>query len=256
MSESERDGTTPGPIPVNPAIVQFSKDLDGASSPADREKVLRAYVKRYPHLAKEFAALVKLPNLIIKGLAGTLDEPRPERLGDFRIIRKIGHGGMGDIYEAIQEPLNRRVAVKTIRGRDRHLTERLQARFLREQKVLAQLHHSHIVPIHAAGREGELQYFAMHYIDGAALHHVVRTARLHGSSRARGRTPALAALVTETQSRLNGATYPAAEDQSRANSHTEQPAADDPVPSIEPVDEPLRQPQALHRVSPVPPRSG
>ncbi|MFI5461656.1 MAG: protein kinase, partial [Isosphaerales bacterium] len=235
MSESERDGTSSSPIPVEPAIVEFFKDLDGASNPADREKVLRDHVARHPHLAHEFAALAKLPNLI-KGLAGTPDEPQPEQLGDFRIIREIGRGGMGKIYEAIQEPLNRLVAVKTIRGRDRHLTQRLQARFLREQRVLAKLHHTHIVPIHAAGCDGPLQYFAMSYIDGASLNHIVRTAKLHEWSRARGRTPTLAELAAETQSRLSGEAQPAADDLARADGPLWQPDADGPSHFREPLD--------------------
>ena len=167
------------------------------------------YAQRYPHLADELRAMA--------GMRRTLDrstppdegeESQPERLGDFRIVGRIAHGGMGAIYEAIQEPLGRRVAVKIIRGQHRHLTGMLQGRFLREQKVLAQLHHTHIVPIHAAGLEGALQYFAMSYIDGAALHHVVRTARLHESSshqngnRAHGPTPSLAVLAAAAKSSM------------------------------------------------------
>jgi serine/threonine protein kinase/WD40 repeat protein len=122
---------------------------------------------------------------------------------------------MGTIYEAIQEPLGRRVAVKTIRDRKLHLAGTLHSRFLREQKVLAQLHHTHIVPIQSAGHDGDLQYFAMSYIDGAALHHVVRTAKIHGSSSHRnGRTPTptLAVLAAQAKSRMpssNGPPQPA-----------------------------------------------
>ena len=133
------------------------------------------------------------------------EESHPERLGDFRIVGLIAHGGMGEIYEAIQEPLGRRVAVKL---QHRRLTGRLQDRFLREQKVLAQLHHTHIVPIHAAGLDGALRYFAMSYIDGATLHHVVRTAQLHDSSshqngnRVHGPTPSLAVLAAAARSSM------------------------------------------------------
>ncbi len=118
-----------------------------------------------------------------------------DRLGDFRIVRQIAQGGMGAIYEAVQEPFERRVAVKTIRGDRRHLSAGARDRFFREQEVLARLHHTHIVPIHAGGQDGDLEYFAMQYIEGAALHHVVRSAQLHGTTKPSEETPSLAELA-------------------------------------------------------------
>ena len=121
----------------------------------------------------------------------------PPRLGDFRIVRRLARGGMGEVYEARQEPLERRVAVKVMR-RDR-LSPDGQARFLREQKILARLHQTHIVPIHTAGEEGPWRYFVMPYIDGAALHHVVRRARRESFDSGRA-TPPLARLAEEKHS--------------------------------------------------------
>ena len=185
----------------DPIVAAFFRDYEAADRAGD---VLHDYCARYPDLAGEFEELAEMRGLLGGSLAErTPNDPLPDRLGDFAIRRRIAHGGMGEIYEAVQEPLGRRVAVKTIRGRDRHLAGVLHSRFLREQKVLAQLHHTHIVPIHAAGRSGELQFFAMPYIDGAALHHVVRTALLHESSTPRTPTPSLAKLAAEAQSRLN-----------------------------------------------------
>ncbi len=160
---------------------------------------------------------------------------------------------MGTIYEATQEPLGRRVAVKTIRDRRQHLTGTLQVRFLREQRVLAQLHHTHIVPIHAAGHDGALQYFAMSYIDGAALHHVVRTARLHELSAHRNRghtpTPTLAALAAEARSSMpNGDAH----DRNGAPGSGQPPAGAEPTTATLPNVEPRshwarRQPQSSRR---------
>jgi serine/threonine protein kinase/WD40 repeat protein len=100
---------------------------------------------------------------------------------------------MGEIYEAVQEHLQRRVAVKVIRrGR---VSPEARDRFLREQRVLARLHQTHIVPIHVAGEEGRLQYFVMPYIEGAALHHVVRTARELETAESGSKTPTLAQLA-------------------------------------------------------------
>jgi len=234
------DDSTSTPECDENVYLAFLKDLDAAGDP---EKLVGEYAARYPHLLDELRAMA--------GMRGALDrsrrpqeddEPPPERLGDFRIVRRIAHGGMGEIYEAIQEPLNRRVAVKVIRGRHRHLTGPPQRRFLREQNVLAQLHHTHIVPIHSAGGEGPLQYFAMSYIDGAALHHVVRTAQLHEWSSARGHTPTptLAALAAEAQSRLSGELGASGVGKAQANGHTGQPPGCLPSTSTQPLGQPAR----------------
>ena len=126
-------------------------------------------------------------------------EPRPERLGDFRIVGEIGRGGMGMIYEAVQEPFQRRVAVKTVRGELQRISGTTRDRFLREQMVLAKLHHSHIVPIHAAGEVGSLHYYAMQYIEGAALNQMVTTLRLSESSNQSGKTPSIAELAESAE---------------------------------------------------------
>ena len=121
------------------------------------------------------------------------DTAPPERLGEFRIVRRIARGGMGDIYEAIQDRLERRVAVKTIRqGR---LSLGLQQRFLREQKILGRFHHTHIVSVHMSGEEGPLQYFAMPYIEGASVNNVVELLSDLRSSRSDSQTPSLGALA-------------------------------------------------------------
>src|SRR5207245_1792537 len=76
-----------------------------------------------------------------------------------------------------------------------HISNDARDRFLREQTVLAQLHQSHIVPIYAAGEQGDLQYFAMPYIDGAALHHVIAAARNLESTESGSKTLRLAKLA-------------------------------------------------------------
>ena len=106
-----------------------------------------------------------------------------DRLGPYRIVRVVARGGMGEVYEAIEEPLDRRVAVKTIRSGRSTRPDWMQ-RFLHEREVLARLHHTHIVPIFAAGEQDKLLYFAMPYISGASLGQVIHTAR-----QAEARTP-------------------------------------------------------------------
>jgi len=100
---------------------------------------------------------------------------------------------MGRVFEAEQEPLGRLVAVKTIRGDRNDLLHRV--RFHNERRTLAQLHHTHIVPIYAAGREGYLDYYAMPLIDGASLRRVLDEARRLATSDPATSLPGLTDLV-------------------------------------------------------------
>lgn len=99
------------------------------------------------------------------------DEPRarptPDRLGEYRIIRELGRGGMGIVYEAEQESLGRYVAVKAIH----HIqmdSKRLQ-RFQLESQAIARLHHTNIVPIFGVGEHEGQPFYAMQCIRGNGL---------------------------------------------------------------------------------------
>ena len=87
------------------------------------------------------------------------------RLGSCRLVRLIGRGGMGEVYEAVQESLNRRVAVKVLPP---HLAanESFVQRFNRESGALAKLSHPNIVAIHDCGREGEHYFFVLDFVTG------------------------------------------------------------------------------------------
>ena len=106
----------------------------------------------------------------------TIAAGRPESLGDYEIVREIGRGGMGVVYEAIQRSLNRHVALKVISslisGNTKH-----SARFRREAEAAASLHHTNIVPIYGIGEDHGLQYYAMQLIDGVTLHDVIGVLR-------------------------------------------------------------------------------
>jgi serine/threonine protein kinase len=96
-------------------------------------------------------------------------------LGDFRIIRAIGRGGMGVVYEAEQISLGRRVALKVLPFASTMDPKQLQ-RFQNEARSAASLHHPHIVPVYAVGCERGVHYFAMQYIDGPTLAECIRNA--------------------------------------------------------------------------------
>jgi eukaryotic-like serine/threonine-protein kinase len=114
-----------------------------------------------------------------------------KRIGDFRIVREVGRGGMGVVYEAHQESLNRRVALKILPFAA-VLDPRQIARFRNEAQAAAQLHHPHIVPVFAVGQENGVYYYAMQFVDGQSLEEAMRElrsadeARTDRSTRARG----------------------------------------------------------------------
>jgi serine/threonine protein kinase len=112
--------------------------------------------------------------------------PLPESLGDFRIVREVGRGGMGVVYEADQVSLGRRVALKVLplaAGLD---PRRLQ-RFQNEARAAACLHHTHIVPVFAVGAERGVHFYAMQLIEGRTLAdaiHQLRQPRATGNAAA------------------------------------------------------------------------
>jgi tetratricopeptide (TPR) repeat protein len=99
-----------------------------------------------------------------------------ERLGDFEIIRELGRGGMGVVYEAVQTSLNRRVALKIL-SPGIGLTPKAVDRFRREAAAAAKLHHTNIVPVYATGEVDGAHFYAMELIDGPSLDAVIRQLR-------------------------------------------------------------------------------
>jgi serine/threonine protein kinase/WD40 repeat protein len=133
---------------------------------------LTEYASRHPHLADRVREL--FPALVLMEQIGP--EPgasaRPDHLGEYRIVREVGRGGMGVVYEAIQETLGRRVALKILpaeRARGQFLE-----RFWHEARAAAKLHHTNIVPVFGVGEHDGTHYYVMQYIDGRGLDQVLR----------------------------------------------------------------------------------
>jgi serine/threonine protein kinase/WD40 repeat protein len=170
-------------------MAQFFGDLERRGS-----AIVDDYKRRYPQLALEFDDAVRMQDVLGDARPDSPLEV-PARLGGFRIIGRLSRGGMGELYEAEQEPVGRRVVVKIIRrGR---ISPQTRDRFLREQEVLAKLHQTNIVPIYATGEEGRLQFYAMPYIDGAALNHVVQAVRDEKTAEPGSKTPTLVELAAK-----------------------------------------------------------
>jgi serine/threonine protein kinase len=104
--------------------------------------------------------------------------PRGTPLGDFRILREIGRGGMGVVYEAEQLSLGRRVALKVLPFAAAMDAKRLQ-RFKNEAQAAAHLRHQNIVPVYGVGCERGVHFYAMQYIEGQTLARVIADLRLH-----------------------------------------------------------------------------
>ncbi|KAA5543867.1 protein kinase [Roseiconus nitratireducens] len=94
-------------------------------------------------------------------------------IGDYEIVREIGRGGMGVVFQATQRSLNRRVALKVLpfSGAFDH---RALVRFQNEAWAAAQLDHRHIVPVQQVGEENGIHYYVMPYIPGGDLAHVIK----------------------------------------------------------------------------------
>jgi serine/threonine protein kinase len=94
--------------------------------------------------------------------------PTGARLGPYEIVAPIGSGGMGEVYRARDTRLDRSVAIKVMRdwaGRDSEDRER----FKRETQIVASLDHPHICALHDVGREGDVDYFVMPFLEGETL---------------------------------------------------------------------------------------
>jgi serine/threonine protein kinase len=166
---------------LSAALVACLEALDAGRAP-DRQELLA----RYPQYAAELARFLDdqeqvdhcaapLRELALGG-SHPDSEPAggaPERLGDFRIVREVGRGGMGVVYEAEQVSLGRRVALKVLPLAGMLDPRHLQ-RFRNEAQAAACLHHTNIVPVYFVGEERGVHFYAMQFIDGRPLSELIR----------------------------------------------------------------------------------
>jgi serine/threonine protein kinase/Flp pilus assembly protein TadD len=140
-----------------------------------------AFAAQYPQFEPELSSA--LDALLEVQRAARADEladgPLPERIGPFKILREIGRGGMGVVLEAIEEPLNRRVALKVLPP-ELLSSPSARLRFRREAELAARLDHSGIATIYGAGVEDERPWIAMRYVEGVTLARAIDEARDSG----------------------------------------------------------------------------
>jgi len=161
--------------PVDLLVEQFLAEHRGGAA-VDVETFAAAHPEHAAALRELLPTLVALEQVRRDRATSTgsgkrrLAMPTLERLGDFRIVREVGRGGMGVVFEAVQESLDRHVALKVLPQASLLSGTQLR-RFQREARVAAQLHHSHIVPVFGSGQSDGFHWYAMQFIDGQSLDH-------------------------------------------------------------------------------------
>lgn len=147
---------------------------------------IEQYAARWPRYADELRQVLSAMQMLagLKFAVGSAPvgaadelEGAGEVLGDFRLLRELGRGGMGIVYEAQQLSLRRRVALKVLPFAS-VLDSRQLRRFQNEAQAAAQLHHPRIVPVHGVGCDRGVHYYAMQLINGPTLADVIRALRL------------------------------------------------------------------------------
>ena len=150
---------------------------------------IEEYAAKYPDLADDIREL--LPALVelelnhspmgsvtaSVGQTSTSGAAEPARqLGDYLILREIGRGGMGVVYEAVQQSLGRHVALKVMPQNSLAGSSHLE-RFRLEARAAARLHHTNIVPVFGVGEQEGVHYYAMQFIQGQGLDEVFEELR-------------------------------------------------------------------------------
>jgi eukaryotic-like serine/threonine-protein kinase len=190
MTQQERSAPTAEDGRLTRALEEYRALLEAGQRP-DREEFLARHPEVAGPLAECLAGLefvhAAAPDISEGGLAEgpvLAEGIQPALpLGDFRLVRRVGSGGMGVVYEAVQLSLGRRVALKVLPFAAALDPRQLQ-RFQNEAQAAAGLHHTNIVPVHAVGCERGVHYYAMQFIDGLTL-----AALIAGRRRAAGLDP-------------------------------------------------------------------
>jgi serine/threonine protein kinase/Tfp pilus assembly protein PilF len=165
----------------NPVEVLFEEFM--ARKRRGEKPTLSEYSAQHPDLADDirelFPALMVMEDIGESSMAATgpanvESEPPyvPDRLGDYRILRRVGHGGMGYVYEAEQESLGCRRALKIMKPQFLNNPKHVR-RFEREARAAAKLHHTNIVPVFGVGCDQGLHYYVMQFIQGKGLDEVL-----------------------------------------------------------------------------------
>ena len=175
--------TTPADREMAPSLVSAAElasvlDRYMAELQAGRAPDHQQLCDAHPELATQLEACLAGIEFIHRATGPAMEEPKT--LGEFRIIRELGRGGMGVVYEAEQTTLRRHVALKVLRY-GLVADEEAMNRFRGEAETIARLHHTNIVPVFAVGSEQGVNYYAMQFIEGRSLADVLADSQRTGN---------------------------------------------------------------------------
>jgi formylglycine-generating enzyme required for sulfatase activity/tetratricopeptide (TPR) repeat protein len=182
-------GAGPGPEDLEEAVREYARRLDVGEAP-DPDAYLAALPPTAASIRERILHLHAAHGVLAKFMEGPSMEPtgpareappRPEpdpglpfeRLGEFRLLRGLGEGGMGIVYLAEQESLGRLVALKVVRPEWAGLPA-VASRFAREAQAVARLRHPNLVTVFAAGEDRGVRWLAMELVPGRGLDEVLR----------------------------------------------------------------------------------
>lgn len=162
----------------------------------DRSELIAANPDLSEALTEYLSKLDELNRLVV-------GEPRSseiigKQLGDYRLVRELGRGGMGIVYLAQQVSLDRMVAVKLLPFASL-LEPKYIERFKNEARAAAQLEHPNIVPVYSIGQDDGIHYYAMRYINGQSLDQVILSAKQSDAESSRKRSISPAQLTSLLQ---------------------------------------------------------
>jgi tetratricopeptide (TPR) repeat protein len=199
----EGSGNPPPVAQDDPRVIQVLDEYLSALEQG-RKPDRHTFVAQHPEIAEALAKCLDGLEFVQK-VAPQLSQPSFKRataadttsqefqpttaLGDFQIVREIGRGGMGVVYEAEQLSLGRQVALKVLPFASTLDAKQLQ-RFKNEAQAAAHLHHQNIVPVYATGCERGVHYYAMQYIEGQTLASLIKELRRLAESEKAGSAPA------------------------------------------------------------------
>ena len=165
--------------PLEILMDEFARRCRNGESPEISE-----YVDRLPERETEirdiFPTVVLMEQLKSKHESVSTLSPQPSsglelptQIGNYELLREIGRGGMGVVFEAVQQGLDRQVALKVMNA-NAITSESQHRRFQREVLSAARLHHTNIVPVFAVGEDNGTHFYSMQYIDGIGLDKYIR----------------------------------------------------------------------------------
>lgn len=170
-----------GPALLEALVDEFTRRLRAGEHPAIAE-----FQQRHPELSDEIDELLSSVAMIEQLKSDSNHQSQKtdrmatlrdlKNLGGYQIIRELGRGGMGVVFEAIHETLGRRVAIKVMPtplvDGEKHV-----ARFRQEARSAAKLHHTNIVGVFGVGESDGVYYYVMDFVDGQALSDVINSAK-------------------------------------------------------------------------------